>query len=364
MSRLVCGWPPLWWLSLKGLAGRYRYRGPVSDHFDGERFHNVPPLPPRAPGAFRQWREERRQRPAWQWRDLAVGPTPPARSAPDELRVTLVNHATFLIQSGGLNVLTDPVWSKRVSPLSFAGPARFHPPGLTLEQLPPLDVIFVSHSHYDHCDLRSLRQLAHRHPQTLLVTGLGNETLMRELGFVNVVALDWWQTHTLAGSARLTFTPAQHWSARTRHDARRTLWGGLWLETRGAGALYFAGDSGFSAPLFTNLAERLGTPRCALLPIGAFRPEWFMAPVHMGPREAVEVHRLLGCEVSIACHFGCFALADEGQEEAQQTLAEARAKAGMAAAAFRVPCPGQPIVVEPPAVIGAGHDGVSDRNRV
>ncbi|OHV11228.1 MBL fold metallo-hydrolase [Kushneria phosphatilytica] len=363
MSRLARGWPPLWWVSLKGLAGGYRYRGPVSDHFDGKRFHNVPPLPPRAPGAFRQWREERRERPVWQWRDIEQGVTPPERVDQSALQVTLINHATFLVQAGGLNVLTDPVWSKRVSPLSFVGPARFHPPGLALEQLPPLDVIFVSHSHYDHCDIHSLRQLAHRHPQAVLVTGLGNETLMRELGFAHVVALDWWQTHSLASGEHLIFTPAQHWSARTRHDARCTLWGGLWLETR-AGALYFAGDSGFNEGLFAVVAERLGAPRCALLPIGAFRPEWFMAPVHMGPEEAVEVHRLVDSRVSIACHFGCFALADEGQDEAQQLLAEARAAAGLADEAFQVPQPGRVIDIGPERQVSLAQDSVTDQDRV
>lgn len=333
---------PLGWLTLKGLACRYYYRGQPSDHFDGKQFHDLPPMPKRAPGAMKKWKRERKANPVvWQWQALPASTFDKAKApASDEVRVTFVNHSTFLVQLNGLNILTDPVWSKRVSPFTFAGPKRYHSPGIDLDELPPIDAIWLSHNHYDHCDVWALRQLAKRFPEVHLYTGLGNGKLCREAGISKVTELDWWESTTLAGH-RLTYVSARHWGARSIWDRRRTLWGGFVYESR-LGPVYFAGDTGHGE-FFAELREKFGPISVALLPIGAYRPEWFMHPVHMGPEEAVGVHQVLEARLSIACHFGCFALADDQQFEPQQQLAESLKQAGISDEVFRTPVPGQPL---------------------
>lgn len=336
MSRFA----PLSWLRLKGLASAYRYRGPRSDHFDGERFFNHPPLPERSREDFKRWRQERKNHlPRWHWQPGLEPPCRPvAEAGEDEIRVTLVNHSTFLIQLPGLNLLTDPIWSERASPFTFAGPKRFHPPGVALEALPRIDAVLLSHNHYDHCDVWTLRQLGRRFPEMRLFTGLGNRRLCRDAGVRVVEELDWWQQAELGGR-RLTFVPARHWGARSLWDRRCALWGGFVLETS-LGKIYFAGDTGFGDD-FAKLRQRFGPMAVSLLPIGAFRPQWFMRDFHMGPDEALEAHRQLGSQRSLACHFGCFSLADDGQFEPQQRLEAAREARGIDSEAFIVPTPGE-----------------------
>lgn len=334
---------PLPWLTLKGLACGYRYKGPVSDHFDGERFQNIPPMPDLDRESLKRWRKERKGTLVpWQWQ---AGPehawheeTPVDR---DHVRVTFINHSTFLIQLNGLNILTDPVWSERVSPFTFAGPKRCCAPGIALDNLPPIDAIWLSHNHYDHCDVWALRELAKRFPDLTLYTPLGNGELARDAGIHHVVELDWWEKAELAGKS-LSLVPAKHWGARSIWDKRRTLWGGFVYESE-LGPLYFAGDTGFG-DFFSDINTHFGPLALSILPIGAFRPEWFMQAVHMGPDEALRAHHLLDSQQSIACHFGCFALADDRQFEPEQRLKAALEESGLPQDVFTVPNRGESLL--------------------
>jgi L-ascorbate metabolism protein UlaG (beta-lactamase superfamily) len=299
-----------------------RYRGPVSDHFDGNHFRNPRPSPHGGLGAFLRW-QRTRQRAPWVDRDEAPGPQPPARVAQGSMRVTFVNHATVLLQQDGLNILTDPIWSMRASPLSWVGPRRHHPPGLRFEDLPPIDVVLVGHNHYDHLDLPTLRRLeAAHHPR--FFCGLGNRALLEAAGLSRVTELDWWQEVPLNPQLDLIGVPTQHFSNRGLFDRDRTLW--LGFVVRGpAGKALFASDTG-SGPHFAEIRRRLGPPRLAVLPVGAYRPEWFMGGVHETPAEAVAAHLALGAGTSVGMHFGTFALADDGQDEPARALAAALAQ--------------------------------------
>lgn len=326
--------------SLRGGPG---YQGARSDHFDGERFFN--------PGASAgpswkmvlRWLSSRSQKPWPSWREYRIEPQLPTKLAADELAVTFINHMSFLIQLPGLTVMSDPVYSMRASPVRWAGPRRTHAPGVPFEQLPHVDLVFVSHNHYDHLDVLTLKRLAHTHAP-LFVTGMGNGLFLREQGIAQVLELDWWQQTQLRG-AQLLFTPAQHWSTRGPGTKNRTLWGGLWL-TRAERTVYISGDTGY-APWFTELRRRYGRPDVALLPIGCYEPRWFMHEQHMNPDDAVRAHLDLGARTSIGCHFGCFQLTDEGIDEPLSDLEQARQRHGVSAAEFLVPQPGQTLIWSP-----------------
>jgi L-ascorbate metabolism protein UlaG (beta-lactamase superfamily) len=267
------------------------------------------------------------------WRpyaDAPPGPPPPARV--DGLRATFVNHATVLVQIDGLNVLTDPVWSDRTSPIGWAGPRRARPPGIRFEDLPPIDVVLVSHNHYDHLDVDTLRRLQAAHRPRVL-TGLGNAPTLQGAGIADPVELDWGQGADLSPRVRATFVEQRHFSGRGLGDHDATLWGGFVVEGPG-GPVYFAGDTGYG-PHFAEHRARYGAPRLALLPIGAYLPRWFMSPVHMCPDEAVRAHLDLGAEASLAIHWGTFPLADDGQDEPLEALREALAAADVPGERFR-----------------------------
>lgn len=294
-----------------------RYRGQASDHFDGERFRNHRPTEHGGFGDVLRWMWTREPGPWLDSTDALPGDPPPRRVGSGELRVTFVNHATVLVQMDGINILTDPIWSERCSPVSWAGPKRVRPPGIRFEDLPPIDVVLVSHNHYDHLDIRTLERLTHEHHPRIF-SGLGNGALLEAKGLRVAEDLDWWQNVDIASDVRLTAVPAQHFSSRGLCDRDRTLWVGF-VVTGPAGSVYFAGDTGWG-PHFEQIRERLGPPRLALLPIGAFRPEWFMSRVHISPDEAVRAHQVLGAGTSVAIHFGTFRLGDDGQDEAPARL--------------------------------------------
>ncbi len=299
-----------------------RWHGPVTDHFDGRRFHNGPAERPHGVGGLLKWMRERERGP---WRDFVdepPGPPPPRRVEGGALRVTFVGHATVLLQMDGLNVLTDPIWSDRASPVAFAGPKRVRPPGIRFEDLPPIDVVLVSHNHYDYFDVATLRRLAER-DRPRVVVPLGNRAVLDQTGLLGSTELDWWQQVPLAPGVTLTAVPAQHFSNRGPFDDGNGLWTGYVVEGP-SGRVFFAGDTGYG-PLFKEIAARTGAPRLALLPIGAFRPRWFMGPVHMGPDEAVRAALDLGAATSVAIHFGTFPLADDGELEPPEELARALA---------------------------------------
>jgi L-ascorbate metabolism protein UlaG (beta-lactamase superfamily) len=325
-------------------------RYPLSDHYNGEIFFNPPGMAPpnsavapaeepAGPGrrrggliAMLRWRFMGERKP-WppQPPDPAPGGDPQALPPPGSVSLTFIGHSTFLLRWAGLTILTDPIFSERCSPLSWAGPKRARPPGRALAELPKVDLLLVSHNHYDHMDLQSLRALRRRDdPQ--VVTPLGNKVHLAKAGLDRVEELDWWQSTTLPGDIRVTATPARHFSARTLRDRGRSLWSGFMLEAGGQ-RLFFAGDSG-AGQHWAEIGQRLGAPGLALIPIGAYEPRSIMAAVHVNPAEAVAAHQALGAARSIGMHFGTFQLTDEAIGAPPAALAEARAAAGLGDTAF------------------------------
>jgi L-ascorbate metabolism protein UlaG (beta-lactamase superfamily) len=315
----------------RSLRGGPGHRGPRSDHFDGETFFNPDASAGRSLGDFLRWQRTSRATPWPRWVENQAVPNPPAALERGEIALTFVNHITYLLQFRGLNLLTDPVWSERVSPVQWYGPRRVRAPGLALEALPRIDVVLVSHNHYDHLDLDTLRRLERSH-QPLFITGLGNRAFLEEHGLGRVRELDWWD-ETALGEARFIYTPAQHWSGRGLQGRNRTLWGGFAIEADGR-RLFFAGDTGYWRH-FRDLHDRLGIVDVAMLPIGAYEPRWFMSEQHMNPEEAVRAHLDLEARLSIGTHYGCFQLTDEGIDDPVRELAAARRRHGVAAERFR-----------------------------
>lgn len=305
----------------RGVFAAPPYRGPSSDHFDGERFHNYHEGW-QSELAFLKWRMTREP---GLWRKLAApyGPAPPERVDGGGLRMTFVNHSTALLQIDGINILTDPIWSERPSPVSFVGPRRHRPPGIRFRDLPRVDLVLVSHNHYDHLDVATLVALQQR-DRPRIVTPLGNARLMARHGIAGAIELDWWQSAKVAGT-EITCVPARHFSARGLTDRNKNLWSGFVIAS-GSGNLYFAGDTGWGAH-FGEIAKRFDPIRLALLPIGSYLPRWFMQPAHIDPAQAVDAHLALGAKTSVAVHFGTFALGDDGETEPLLDLANAlRAK--------------------------------------
>ena len=307
----------------KRAANRY-YSGPPSDHFDGTLFFNPDG---QMPGRFTdllKWQlsGERSKWPAAN--PSPFEPTEPAaRIDGSGLRLTMVGHSTLLIQTAGLNILTDPVWSPRVSPLSFAGPRRVNAPGIAFSQLPPIDLVLVSHNHYDHLDLATLKRLKAKHdPQVL--TPLGNDAIIDSaVPGMRITAHDWGECVEIAKDIAVHVEPVHHWSARGARDRRMALWAGFVVETP-AGKIYFAGDTGFHGGAnYRLMAEKHGGFRLAILPIGAYEPRWFMAPQHQNPEEAVQGMQLCNAAHAAGCHWGTFHLTDEPIDEPVRKLAEA-----------------------------------------
>jgi len=254
--------------------------------------------------------------------------------------ITWVNHATWLIQLPTMNILVDPVWSKRASPFSFAGPKRVHEPGIPWDKLPKIDLVLVSHNHYDHLDIATLEALEKRdHPQFLVP--LGDLDLLKSKGISRIAELTWWQEFKM-GTTVVTFTPAQHWSARWTWDRNKSLWGGWWIQ-EGQTSLFHAGDTGHG-PHFKVIREKLGTPTMAMIPIGAYEPRWFMKAMHMNPADAVESVKDLGLpKLSVAMHFGTFQLTDEGHDQPMIDLKKAIESAKLESQ-FKVPKVGETFV--------------------
>jgi L-ascorbate metabolism protein UlaG (beta-lactamase superfamily) len=305
---------------------------PRSDHCDGARFFNPPPQPQAKPfWALPKWWWQilvLRQGEAWPQQVPAPRrPELPAHVPSGQVAATFIGHSTFLLQFEHLTVLTDPIFAERAGPLGHLGPKRVRPPAMRLEALPRIDVVLVSHNHYDHLDLATLRWLA-RERCPRIVTALGNRAWLERHGVTNVVELDWWQSEEVVPGLRVTGTPAQHFAARTPWDRCRTLWNGFMLHMT-TGSVFFCGDSGWG-PHFDAIRERCGEPGLALLPIGAYEPRWFMTSVHMNPDEAVRAHCALGARQSLGMHFGTFKLTDEGIDAPLRDLAAARTKHSVA----------------------------------
>ena len=264
---------------------------------------------------------------------------PPAVPPPGHAAITLIGHASFLIRiAGGPTLLTDPIWSERCSPFSFLGPRRARAPGLALEALPSIDAVLLSHNHYDHMDIPTLRRL--NAPR--IVTGLGNAHILAGHGIRGAEELDWWG-ETRIGDATVTYLPAHHFSARGIRDRGRALWGGFAISTP-AGRILFAGDTAYGGHL-AAIGQELGPFSVGLIPIGAYEPRWFMRAVHMNPEEAVRARADLRVRTAIAMHFGTFKLTQEGIDEPPRALAAAYAEAGLAEGDFIVPRFGETITL-------------------
>jgi len=271
--------------------------------------------------------------------DAVALPAEAARVGTAATRVVWLGHATLLVELGGLRILTDPHFSERASPVPWlAGPKRLHPVPEEARRLGRVDVVLISHNHYDHLDLPTVRALAAQPggPPLFLVP-LGVDAWMREQGIDRVRALDWWENHRL-GEADYQFVPAHHWSGRGLRDRNRTLWGG-WVLHHPALRLYFAGDTGWTDDI-AEIGRRLGPFDLAALPVGAYEPRWFMAAQHVNPHEAVRLHQALGGPLSIGIHWGTFQLTDEPYEAPIQDLRAALREAGIAEERFRMLVPG------------------------
>jgi len=348
---------------------------PVSDHFNGSHFFNPGVLQPPTLG-----QEPRRGGSGWFWRwvfgpewpewpqvpDLSPGPPPDVRVPKGTLRITPVGHATFLIQMDRLNLLLDPIWSERCSPVSWAGPKRYRAPGIRFEDLPPIDAVLITHNHYDHLDVPTLERLARKGTSRAIVP-LGNLDLVRSAGIAEVEALDWWQSVRLSRHVAVTLVPAMHFSSRTLWDRNRSLWGGF-VVSGPSGNLYHAGDTAYG-PHFREIARRFQPIRAALLPISPFRPlpsddaAGVRRPsVHMGPAEAVEAHLDLEARLSVASHFQVFQLGPDGFDDAVTELASMLRTRGLNPGAFITPLPGQILAVAPTPGIAVG-DGPEDGGR-
>ncbi|MBX9930929.1 MAG: MBL fold metallo-hydrolase [Methylobacterium sp.] len=302
------------------------YDGPRSDHFDGIRFHSPDQATDKDLAEVIRWQLARAGE---AWPSHFPSPhvdTPPERAG--GLRVALIGHASYLFQVAGRNILVDPVYAKRASPLRFAGPKRVNPPGIAFDKLPPIDVVLITHNHYDHLDGPTMARLWQAH-QPLIVAPLGNDTILRSYDdTMHVLAKDWGESVDLGGGVTAHLTPANHWSARGLNDRRMALWCSYVL-TGPTGTHYHSGDTGLGdGAIFRDARSRFGPARLATLPIGAYEPRWFMKGQHMNPADAVEAALLLEAKQALGHHWGTFRLTDEGVERPVEALAAACAERG------------------------------------
>ena len=298
------------------------YRGPINDHFDGKTFQNIGGKGEMRRGGFGKMLRWMFTRPKsdWAWKENAASAKPKERIAESELIVTFVNHATVLIQIKGVNILTDPIWSKRTSPVPGIGPKRYRAPGIAFEDLPPIDLVILSHNHYDHLDLATLRRLLKRHDPRI-VCGLGNSDYLARHGVCGAVDLDWWQFIELEPGIVVRCVPAQHFSSRAISDRNKTLWAGFVVET-GHGDIYFAGDTGYG-PFLEEIKKRYQGFRLGLIPIGAYLPPFIMSHVHASPEEAYRLAGELNVRTMVPIHYGTFRLADDRQDQPLLDLKDA-----------------------------------------
>jgi len=307
------------------------YKGPVSDHFNGKTFINPKGL--RTQGLLGVLKWMRNRKPGkWVYRNLQPGPRPLPRYD-GGVRITFVNHSTFLIQVDGVNIITDPVWSERVSPFTFAGPKRMRPPGILFDDLPRIDLVLLSHNHYDHLDITTLKRIHDKYnPRYIVPLGVG--AYLKSKNITSVQELDWWQTTSFGAAFTIEAVPAQHFSGRGTADRDKTLWCGFAIHGN-HGNIYFAGDTGYNPDTFKEIGVRT-RPTIAIIPIGAFKPEWFMAPIHCSPAQAVEIYKDLGSPQGIASHFGTFPLADDSCEDPVEGIKNALRREGISEDRFLI----------------------------
>ena len=312
------------------------WSGAPSDHFDGKRFHNVFPGTAviHGTGSGFKWLFGMSERGLYpRVSENAYRPElAPSVDGPD-WECTMVNHSTMLIRTAGLNILTDPVWSDYVSPVQGVGPARHRPPGIVWEDLPPIDICLLTHDHYDHFDAATLRRLRLR-DNPLFIVPLGLRALLEyHIGPARIEERDWWESVS-AGKLSITLTPAHHWSNRYRGSSNHnlSLWCGYWLESLGGPRICYVGDTAAS-PAFEHIRRRLGAPDLALIPIGAYRPDW-LRHHHVSPDEAVDIFLALRAKQALGCHFGTWQLGHEGYDETLIDLSTALHRRGIRSERF------------------------------
>ena len=265
-----------------------------------------------------------------------------ANNLPDDAYAVWIGHASFLINNNNINILTDPIFSNRASPFSFIGPKRLIPPGINIDKLPPIDVVTVSHAHYDHLDLPSLKKLYEINKETLFLVPMNLGKLLKSSGVKNVVEMNWWDTITIKDSL-ITFVPVHHWSSRTPFDKNETLWGGWWFENE-TNKLLHLGDTGYTYD-FDTIYNELGSPDVAFIPIGAYEPRSIMKDSHLNPDEAIQTALDLNATHAIGMHWGTFMLTDEPVQE-PPALVKNRLKELDLEGLFTIPIPGKIISLE------------------
>ena len=318
------------------------YQGPVSDHFDGTVFYNPGGV---EPGTFRDLVK-------WQfgggriaWSKDVPSPFPPAKPEASvgghRLKVTMIGHASVLIQTSDLNILVDPVWSARTSPVSFAGPKRHNPPGIAFEDLPRIDLIIITHNHYDHLDLATLKRLQQDHHAPILAS-LGNDTIIKKAILpAKIMTCDWGDHINFENHVSFDCEPSHHWSARGSFDRRMALWAAFVINTP-SGKIYHIGDTGFHDGInYRAAAHKHGGFRLAILPFGAYEPRWFMKGQHQNPEEAVQGLQLCKAEYALGHHWGTFQLTNEGVNQPVEALETALDAAGIPRGRFRPMHPGE-----------------------
>ena len=323
------------------MARRNPYnRGERSDHFDGLRFHSATE-PPGKTALELTWMLLGKARRRWPLHY----PSPHVGKPPqyvEDLRLTFIGHSSILLQLAGLNLLVDPIWSERVSPVPFAGPRRVNPPGLAFEDLPPIDAVLITHNHYDHLDGPTVARLWQRF-RPRVVAPLGNEAIIRRYdSTIAAETYDWGDRVVLSERLAVHLEPAFHWSGRSFRDRRMTLWCAFVITGAGGGVLYHIGDTAYGdGSIFRAVRAKYGPPDVALIPIGAYEPRWFMAAQHINPEEAVQVMLDCGAARAFGHHWGTFRLTEEAIEAPAEDLAAALAARGIAQDRFQPLRPGQ-----------------------
>jgi L-ascorbate metabolism protein UlaG (beta-lactamase superfamily) len=328
-------------ITLISTTGSSNMDYPESDHFDGKQFHNLGKArTDKGFFALMKWMIGEKGKEWPKWVDDNVKPEISEALKNRDVRITTINHATHLIQVKDLTILTDPVYSQRASPFTWVGPERRRAPGISFEELPHVDIVIISHNHYDHMDLDTIAKLTKK-SNPLFIVPLGNKKILASVGTTHVIELDWWQKHEVP-AGNIYLTPAQHWSNRGLTDRNLALWGSFVLEMSES-KIYFAGDTGYGVH-FKLIEEKFGPMDIAILPIGAYEPRWFMKEQHINPAEAVQAHQDLKSKLSIGTHFGTFHLTNEGIEEPITDLKKALEEKKLAQEAFVAPKNGQTIL--------------------
>lgn len=303
---------------------------PITDHYDGERFYHAGHHVDKSFWTVLKWNFTRPDAKYPDWIENTAKPELPVELPVGQVAATFVNHATFLVQTKNFNFLTDPVWSKRVSPFSFIGPERIRNPGINFDELPKIHFVVISHNHYDHMDLQTIEDL-HKKFKPVFIIALANAKHFKNIKGIQTIELDWWQSTTITNNgetAKISLVPTQHWSARWLTDKRESLWGSYVVEADQR-KVYFAGDTGYENNFFKRIGETWKGFDLALIPIGAYEPRWFMKFNHVNPEESVQVHLDIKSKMSVGMHFGTFRLSDELFGQPEKDLEIAKKKLGV-----------------------------------